>query len=783
MKKSTGERTPWLARRGILTLAGCLAALTGCFPVRPYLPVEVTPRAEQHFIAGRKLYRREDFEGAMKEFRAAIAQCPRYAEAHRFYQDASVAVRRIEPLVDEYEDLCNAHPRDPLYRYLYGRLQITDKAQKREFNRALASEWSFPWAWYGLGSVAHHQRRPWQAEQYYKRAVTASDGRLTEPMIGLGKIYGLTGRYEEARKVLARAAKVDPADPLPHLVLAVLYRNQRRYGLAIAECERAIEKMPGCRSACNMLRDIIEKHPAAARGDAVRTCLQSALKSFPGHPDLLATLGLVEMTAGNDDAALAHFKKARANGLCPADYANPMRLLYVRKGDYDRALAVWREKVPEELTDCPGNVAADRYAALSHATTDAMQHRSNPTSALALARAYARAGWVDEAAAIAERLAPALDAAVPIRDRVKRHIDLCKRIEQLFRKDYVRFQTKQRYCSVKKVLGEIEDLASEATGLTLEGTTKTTHYPFLGSVTGHKYPQRSKLMKYFDEFNQLLIIGKPSGSAPVECGLMTVVSRQPHRKSLLWGAPVRSDRVLVDGLQVTGYHETVESRRTGGQAIDGFFYTNVNAIWRWCCDDIRVLDRLWRGPMPDRKRPPCLIDRMSGEPTRLTERVYREECKGDRRTYFLKAIDLVDCHELGHVVDAQTHLPISKHFFRDLFLIVDCGFSPVKVLAFTEGNAELTALAHARSPRLVLASLTKYLESGFDDSPHSRGYRKILEWLVSDIHRRPYAYREIDANRRIVDQLTALPSSKIRSLARRLAEKWRLPQRVRETGR
>ncbi|MEW6358717.1 MAG: tetratricopeptide repeat protein [Planctomycetota bacterium] len=764
-------------------LTGCLAALMGCFPVRPYPPVDVAPTAERHFIEGREFYRREDFEGAMKALRAAIAQCPRYVEAHRLYQDASVAVRRIEPLVDEYEDLRDTHPRDPLYRYLYGRLQISDKDQEHEFDKALSLERNFPWAWYGLASVAHRRQKFWQAEQYYKHTVTTSDGRLAEPMIGLGKIYGLRGEYDRAEKILKKAAAMDPSDPLPHLVLSVICRNQRKHDLAVAECERAIEKMPNCRPACTMLRDMIEKHPASARSEAVRTCLQGALESFPDHPDLLATLGLVEMLADRDDSALARFEKARANGLGPADYANPMRLLYVRKGRYDEALRIWREKVPPELTDCPGNVAADRYQTLSCATAEAAQHPEDSQRAFALAQAYARAGWLDEAETLAERLASRTAAAAPLFDRVKQHIDLCRKIEQFFREDYVRFQTRHRHRSVQKVLREIERLASETTGRAFEGTTKTTDYPLLGEVAGCEYPQRLDLMKYFDEFNQLLVIGKPSGSSPVECGLMTVVSRQPERQSLLWGATIRSDRVLVDGLQVTGYHETIEDRRTGGQAIDGFFYTDINAVWRWCCDDIRGVERLWRGPMPARELPPCLIDRMSSQPTRLIEQVYRDECKANRMDYFLKAIDLVDCHELGHVVDAQTHLPISKYFFRDLFLVVQCGFSPENVLAFTERNAELTALAHARSPRLVLGSMMRFIESGFDDSPHSRGYRTIIERMVEDIFHRPHAYTGIDVNRRIIDQVTALSPSEIRPFALRLAEEWKIPHRASEAAR
>ena len=144
---------------------------------------------------------------------------------------------------------------------------------------------------------------------------------------------------------------------------------------------------------------------------------------------------------------------------------------------------------------------------------------------------------------------------------------------------------------------------------------------------------------------------------------------------------------------------------------------------------------------------------------------------------------MVDSHELGHVADAQTHLPISKHLFRNLLLAVECGFAPEDVMAYTERNAELTALAHAQSPRLVLGSMTGFLESGFDGSPHSKGYREIIEGIVADIHHRSHAYPEIDTSRRIIDQLTALPSPKIRSLARRLAEEWGIAERVRKAAR
>ena len=769
-------------------LAVAVGLLAGCASQRPVPEPPPSEPAKALFRAAKACHRREDYRAAIEKLQAAIADSPRYVMAHRLYQDTSFCIRRIAPLVRQYEALRDRHRHDPLYRYLYGRLQITARGQEREFRKARNADRRFAWAWNGLATVAHQRRKLWDAERYYKKAIGLSGGRIVAPMIGLGKLYGLKGRYDKAHKVLRQVTDVDPTDPVPHVVVAVIHRDRRKYSSALMACERAIGIQSTYRPALRMYRRLAPRHAGAADLVRGRKCLRSARAQSPDDPEVLGTLALVEMLLGEEQAALMDFEKARAGGLCPVDYAGAVRLLHVRKGDYARGLAIWHEKVPEQLIEAPGNVAADRYRDLTRATARVDRSPRDTGELLALARAYLRVGWIKEAVAVVGRVreqAPALEAAAELHDELTRHMDLCDQIEQIFRRDYVRFQTRRRYRSLEEVLREVEQIAAIRTGRDFARKTKCVEYPFMGRITEHVHPPRSDLMRYFDRFGQMLIMGKPCGRAPVECVLMTVVSRQPDRQTKLWGVAVPNERVLAEDLKVTGYRDTLQHRRTGGQTFADFFYTNIDAVWEWCSSDVRLFRELWRpdAPPPAADLPPLLIDRMSAESTRLLNLAYSREAGEDRARYFLLALNLVDCHEMGHVADAHTHLPLGKFLLRDVLLGVRCGFSFLRVLAYTERNAELTALVHAESPRLVLGATTRFLETGFDRSPHALGYRRIIERLVEEIERHPEAYPEIDTTTRIVDQLTELPPEKIRSLGRALGEKWHIPQRVRELSK
>jgi len=130
-------------------------------------------------------------------------------------------------------------------------------------------------------------------------------------------------------------------------------------------------------------------------------------------------------------------------------------------------------------------------------------------------------------------------------------------------------------------------------------------------------------------------------------------------------------------------------------------------------------------------------------------------------------------HEEAHLVDADRHLPVMRHPFRNLGLAFKGGFSAAEILAILERNAQLTAIAEGPDPRLALATCCAALGGG---GAHANGYEQIVGAFVDEIHEQPERYPEIDTTRVIVQQLHRLPDGKIRDLARAVSRDWRVSE-------
>jgi hypothetical protein len=144
------------------------------------------------------------------------------------------------------------------------------------------------------------------------------------------------------------------------------------------------------------------------------------------------------------------------------------------------------------------------------------------------------------------------------------------------------------------------------------------------------------------------------------------------------------------------------------------------------------------------------------------------------RLYLAGGFDLaaeVGVHEDAHLVDAERHLPVGRHAFRNLGLALRHGFRATEILAFLERNAQLTAIAEGPAPRAALAGCCAMLGH---PGVHAKGYREIVQGVVDEIHAAPGRYPEIDPTRVIVQQLHRLPEPKVRALGRLLLDRWGL---------
>jgi hypothetical protein len=149
-----------------------------------------------------------------------------------------------------------------------------------------------------------------------------------------------------------------------------------------------------------------------------------------------------------------------------------------------------------------------------------------------------------------------------------------------------------------------------------------------------------------------------------------------------------------------------------------------------------------------------------------------------RRRIFAETLSDIDAHEQGHVLDGLSYAPVGAHLLDDLLLIFKYGFSPKALMAMTERNAQLTALAHAKEPRFILAAALSYVARDVELTQHARGYFDLVQSFVHYLNAHSKEFPEIDPRKRLLDQFPRLSPEQIHQLAPSVAQEEGLPQRA-----
>jgi TolB-like protein/class 3 adenylate cyclase/Flp pilus assembly protein TadD len=205
---------------------------------------------EAHFAMARlKMAADRDWNGAEAEFKRAIELDPNFTEARQLYgQDFLAAVRQDddEALVQVTEALA----RDPLsseamdavgwVRYYRGEYDAAIAVQ-REVQDLFPGE---PWSYVCIGQSLVRQGRHDEGIAEIEQAVERSpDSSLI--LAFLGWAYGMSGRTEEAREVVARLEKQAQQDPVSPMAFAWVYAGMGEKEQAIDWLEKAYDERDG----------------------------------------------------------------------------------------------------------------------------------------------------------------------------------------------------------------------------------------------------------------------------------------------------------------------------------------------------------------------------------------------------------------------------------------------------------------------------------------------------------------------------------------------------------
>ena len=163
---------------------------------------------------GIDLYRRQDYKGAIREFRRSLGLAPNSthsADASSYMANAYMALGDTEGAIDAYKDAIHRSPdRDDIY--------------------------------ISLGNLYFSEGRYDEAAEVYEKAVkiwSSSDNHYA-----LGQAYLNAGRYSEADREFNTVLRMEPDKPAGYYGLGLNFSKQGRYEDAIVQFQEAIRVDP-----------------------------------------------------------------------------------------------------------------------------------------------------------------------------------------------------------------------------------------------------------------------------------------------------------------------------------------------------------------------------------------------------------------------------------------------------------------------------------------------------------------------------------------------------------
>jgi len=166
-----------------------------------------------------------------------------HPESYRVHQLAGEVLEaqgRTEQAIKEYGLALQQNSKVPHLHYRIGRLTLKQgESDRREkamnyFRQELTVNPGDPASEYSLGEIDQEEHRFADAEQHYRRALSASP-QLTQARLGLAKTLLAEKRPEESLRELAAAVRLDPDDPALHYTLMLVYRELGKSNDAMRE--------------------------------------------------------------------------------------------------------------------------------------------------------------------------------------------------------------------------------------------------------------------------------------------------------------------------------------------------------------------------------------------------------------------------------------------------------------------------------------------------------------------------------------------------------------------
>jgi tetratricopeptide (TPR) repeat protein len=213
------------------------------------------------------------------------------------YQDTTVAMKRAEALAPldhrsrftlamayiildcrdrarpELEELAGSVPKNPLYLYWLGRLDLDEQrfaAAVADFRAALELDPAFVRAYDNLGLCYEALGQYDDAIGAYKEAIRLSlqaPSPSPWPNLNLGSLLLKLGRLPEAEAFLRDSLQTDPAFPQAHFQMGLLFERRANDAAALRELEQATALNPSYPEPYYLMGELYRRKGEPDRAD------------------------------------------------------------------------------------------------------------------------------------------------------------------------------------------------------------------------------------------------------------------------------------------------------------------------------------------------------------------------------------------------------------------------------------------------------------------------------------------------------------------------------------
>ncbi|MFH1941629.1 MAG: tetratricopeptide repeat protein, partial [bacterium] len=225
-------------------------ALTLLLIVCP-LHSEQQKSADAHFQKGESFRLDNALDRALASYRKAIEADKRHVRAHMAYQD--MMIRRMgkgDVIRGEYRKLQEAHPGDPVFRFLTARLVDEPVILKEEAEDILQMDQEFYWGYILLGKAFSGMDLDADALEAYKKAA-ALDPEEAQAYFEMAAIHQRLENLDEAGTLYKQALQKDSSRVEIHAyLLGIDYKTSQDKEASKerirVHIERLLDKYPKC---------------------------------------------------------------------------------------------------------------------------------------------------------------------------------------------------------------------------------------------------------------------------------------------------------------------------------------------------------------------------------------------------------------------------------------------------------------------------------------------------------------------------------------------------------